>query len=89
MSVPTGSTLQLDGQTLGNETGVARLRISGVAFPVEVVEWSPESTKIRLPKLDVGSATKAELEVLRADGSLASTNAIELTAPTTGLAAAN
>jgi hypothetical protein len=89
MSVPTGSTLQLDGQTLGSEAGVARLRISGVAFPVEVVEWSPESTKIRLPKLDVGSTTKAELEVLRADGSLASTNAIELTAPATGLAAAN
>lgn len=87
MSVPTGSTLQLDGESLGSATGVARLRISGVAFPVEVVEWSPESTKIRLPKLDVGSATKAELEVLRADGSLASTNAIELTAPATGLAA--
>lgn len=89
MSVPTGSTLQLDGQTLGSEAGVARLRISGVAFPVEVVEWSPESTKIRLPKLDVGSTTKAELEVLRADGSLASSNAIELTAPTTGLASTN
>lgn len=89
MSVPTGSTLQLDGQTLGSETGVARLRISGVAFPVEVVEWSPESTKIRLPKLDVGSTTKAELEVLRADGSLASSNAIELTAPATGLASTN
>lgn len=89
MSVPTGSTLQLDGQSLGSETGVARLRISGVAFPVEVVEWTADSTKIRLPKLDVGSATKAELEVLRADGTLASTNAIELTAPATGLAAAN
>ncbi|MGE3244556.1 MAG: LysM domain-containing protein, partial [Pirellulales bacterium] len=89
MSVPTGSTLQLDGQTLGSETGVARLRISGVAFPVEVVEWNADSTKIRLPKLDVGSATKAELEVLRADGTLASTNAIELTAPATGLAATN
>jgi hypothetical protein len=89
MSVPTGSTLQLDGEKLGSDTGVVRLRISNVAFPVEVVEWSADSTKIRLPKLDVGAATKAELEVLRADGSLVSTNAIELTAPATGLAATN
>jgi hypothetical protein len=89
MSVPTGSTLQLDGEKLGSDTGVVRLRISNVAFPVEVVEWSADSTKIRLPKLDVGAATKAELEVLRADGSLVSTNAIELTAPVTGLAATN
>jgi hypothetical protein len=88
-SVPTGSTLQLDGPSLGSETGVVRLRINNVAFPVEVVEWSADSTKVRLPNLDVSSATKAELEVIRADGSLAATNAIELTTPATGLARAN
>jgi LysM domain len=86
-SVPTGSTLQLDGESLGSETGVVRLRVSGVAFPVEVVKWSDESTQVRLPKLDVGSATKADLEVVRADGTLAATNPIELVAPATGLAA--
>ena len=42
----------------------------GVALPVEVVEWTAESTKIRLPKLDVGTATKAELEVVRLSGGL-------------------
>jgi hypothetical protein len=89
MSVPTGSTLQLDGESMGSDTGVVRLRISNVAIPVEVVEWSADSTKIRLPKLDVGAATKAELEVVRADGTVLSTNAIQLTAPATGLAATN
>ena len=87
VSVPTGSTLQLDGEKLGSDAGVVRLRISGVALPVEVIEWSADSTKIRLPKVDVTEATKAELEVVRADGTLASTNAISLTSAATSVAA--
>lgn len=86
-SVPTGSVLKLDGQSLGTEAGVVRLRISNVAFPVEVVEWAADSTKVRLPKLDVSGPTKANLEVVRADGSLASTNAIELTTAAGSVAA--
>ena len=89
VSVPTGSTLKLDGESLGSDAGVVRLRISGVAMPVEVIEWSADSTKIRLPKLDVAEATKAELEVVRADGTLASTNAIQLTTAAGGLALGN
>jgi hypothetical protein len=87
VSIPTGSTLQLDGESLGADAGVVRLRISGVAMPVEVVEWNTASTKIRLPKLDVTGATKAELEVVRADGTLASTNAISLTSAASSVAA--
>ncbi|MEX2091574.1 MAG: hypothetical protein WD971_02805 [Pirellulales bacterium] len=85
-SVPTGSVLKLDGQSLGTEAGVVRLRISNVAFPVEVVEWAADSTKVRLPKLDVSGPTKADLEVVRADGTIASTNAIELTTAASSLA---
>jgi hypothetical protein len=85
-SVPTGSVIQLDGQSLGTEKGVVRLRISNVAMPIEVVEWSAESTKVRLPKLDVSGGTKADLEIVRADGTVAATNAIELTAAVSGLA---
>jgi hypothetical protein len=88
-SVPTGSVIKLDGQSLGEEKGVVRLRISNVALPVEIVEWSADSTKVRLPKLDVDGAMKAELEVLRADGSVAATNAIELTSNVDSLALGN
>lgn len=87
VSIPTGSTLQLDGESLGSDAGVVRLRINNVAMPVEVIEWSAESTKIRLPKLDVTGATKAELEVVRADGTVASTNAISLTTAASSVAA--
>jgi hypothetical protein len=77
--VPTGSTIKLDAQSLGEKPGVVRLKISNVALPVEVIEWSADSTKIRMPKLDVSGNMNAELEVLRADGTVAATNAISLT----------
>ncbi len=48
-----------------------------------------DSVKIRLPELDIEDAMKAELEVLRADGSLASKTAIELTSAATRLALGN
>lgn len=87
-SVPTGSVIKLDGQSLGNQKGVVRLRISNVAMPIEIVEWSADSTKVRLPKMDVNGGTKADLEVVRADGTVAATNAIELTTAISGLASA-
>jgi hypothetical protein len=89
VSVPTGSTLQLDGQSLGESAGVVRLKIGSVAFPVEVVEWSDESTKVRLPKLNVTEPTTAELEVVRADGSVAASNAIQLTTTSEAIASSN
>jgi hypothetical protein len=88
-TVAIGSVLALDGHELGNEKGIVRLRINGLALPVEVLEWSAESAKIRLPELDVEGAMKADLEVLRADGSLASKTAIELTSAATRLALGN
>jgi hypothetical protein len=87
--VPTGSTIKLDAQALGDKPGVVRLKISNLAMPVEVVEWSADSTKVRLPKLDVAGSMNAELEVLRADGTVAATNAISLTTGASSLVAAN
>jgi hypothetical protein len=84
-----GSTLVLDGQTFGEQPGVARLRVSGLSLPVEVIEWTNASTKVRLPKVELTSPTKVEIEVLRADGSLAATSAIELTPVADRLAQSN
>ena len=85
-SVATGSSLSLDGQQYGAEKGVVRLRVNNVALPVEVLDWSTTSAKVRLPQIDVTGSTKAVIEVVRADGSLASTSAVELTPATVGLA---
>ncbi|MEX2308790.1 MAG: LysM peptidoglycan-binding domain-containing protein [Pirellulales bacterium] len=87
--VTIGSTLTLDGESLGSEKGIVRLRVSGMALPVEVMEWSNSSAKIQLPKMDLAGPMKAELEVVRADGSLASKSMIELTPAATRLALGN
>jgi hypothetical protein len=84
--VAVGSTLALDGESLGDETGSVRLRIGALALPVEVIEWTASSVKIELPKMELGQPVRANLEVLRADGSLASKSEAELTPAATRLA---
>lgn len=88
-SVAIGSTLMLDGQELGDERGSVRLRVSGLALPIGIIEWNNNSAKIQLPQLDLTSSIKAEIEVLRADGSLASKSAVNLTPAATRLALGN
>jgi hypothetical protein len=84
--VAIGSTLVLDGDSLGDEKGIVRLRISTLTLPVEVIEWTTSSVKIELPKMELGRPVKASLEVMRADGSVASKSEIELTPAATRLA---
>jgi hypothetical protein len=86
-SLAIGSVIMLEGQTLGDDKGVVRLRMAEVALPVEVLEWSNTAAKIRLPQMDITGALRAEIEVLRADGSLASKSAVQLTAAAPSLAA--
>ncbi len=88
-TVAVGSAMQFAGESLGNDKGIVRLRIGEMALPVEITEWSATLVKIQLPKMDLGGAMKAELEVLRADGSLASKSAINLTPAAVGLALGN
>jgi hypothetical protein len=84
--VAIGSTLLLDGNSLGDEKGIVRLQISTLTLPVTVTEWTTTSVKIELPKMELGRPVKASLEVLRADGSVASKSEIELTPAATRLA---
>jgi hypothetical protein len=88
-SVAIGSVLTLDGQSLGNDRGIVRLKVNGLALPIEVLEWNATIVKIQLPQLELAGAIKAEIEVLRADGSLASKSAVELTPATNRLALSN
>jgi hypothetical protein len=86
-SLAIGSVIVLDGQTLGNDKGIVRLRLAEMALPVEVLEWTNTSAKVRLPQMELAGAMRAELEVLRADGSLASKSPVQLTLATSNAAA--
>ena len=79
--VTLGSTLMINGQSFGDTSGAAQLRIGGAALKIEVVEWTGNSVKIRLPLLDMTGSTNADIEVLRADGSLASKTPVEIGTP--------
>ncbi len=76
--VNVGATLLVDGQKFGDKQGAARLRVGGAALKIEVLEWKTDAVKIRLPELALDSAANADIEVVRADGSLASKTGIEL-----------
>jgi len=88
-SLAIGSVIMLDGQTLGSDQGIVRLRLAQMSLPVEVLEWTSTSAKVRLPQMELTGAMRAELEVLRADGSLASKLAVQLTLAGQSLAAAS
>jgi hypothetical protein len=79
-TVAVGSILLVNGQAFGDKAGGARLRISGMAMPIEVLEWIPAGVKVRLPQVEITGNTPADIEVLRGDGSLASKTAVTLTA---------
>jgi hypothetical protein len=86
--VALGSLIMLNGQSFGGQPGGVRLLISGIAMPIQVVEWTPNGVKVQLPMFELTSVTPAEIEVVRPDGSLASKIAVELTAAPAPMAAA-
>ena len=51
--VAVGSILMVNGQAFGDKAGGARLRISGMAMPIEVLEWTPAGVKVRLPQVEI------------------------------------
>jgi hypothetical protein len=76
--VPAGSTLLVDGQNFGSKPGSARLRIGGGLLKIAVAQWTPNAVKVSLPKADQAGSTDADLEIVRADGSIASRTALEV-----------
>ena len=43
-----------------------------------IAQWAPNAVKVSLPKADQAGSTDADLEIVRADGSVASRTAIEV-----------
>jgi hypothetical protein len=69
----------VNGQPLGATKGAARLRIDALTIPVAVLDWSATSARVELPKMDLAGPMKAELEVFRSDGAIASSTPIIVT----------
>jgi hypothetical protein len=80
LKVAGGSTLLVDAQQFGPRAGSAQLRIGGVPMKVDVLEWTANAVKVRLPQLQLATAPQADLLIVRADGTIASKTSIQLIA---------
>jgi hypothetical protein len=69
----------VNGQPLGATKGSVRIRIDTLTIPVDVLDWNATSARVQLPKMDLAGPMKAELEVFRADGAVASSTPIQIT----------
>ncbi len=66
-----GTTIVVAGQNLGLDKGQVLVQVGGIALPAEIVAWEMDKVTIVLPMVALMAPTKAELLVLRADGSMA------------------
>ena len=86
-SILIGSIMAINGPPLGDNRGTVRLIVNGSPVALEIVEWSANAAKVRIPA-DLPAGIRAQIEILRADGSVVATDAVQLAAGPK-LAAAN
>jgi hypothetical protein len=78
-SIMIGSIMAINGQPLGESRGTVRLIVNGAPVALEIVEWSANAAKVRVPA-DLPAGTQAQIEILRADGSVVAKDAVQLAA---------
>jgi hypothetical protein len=78
-SILIGSIMAINGQPLGDNRGTVRLVVNGSPIALEIVEWSASAAKVRVPN-DLAAGIQAQIEILRADGSVVAKDAVQLVA---------
>ncbi len=78
-SIVIGSIMTINGQPLGESRGTVRLVVNGSPVPLEIVEWTASSAKVRIPA-DLPAGIQVQIEILRADGSVVAKDNVQLAA---------
>ena len=78
-SILIGSIMTINGQPLGDNRGTVRLIVNGSPVALEIVEWSANAAKVRIPA-DLPAGIQVQIEILRADGSVVAKDAVQLAA---------
>jgi hypothetical protein len=86
--VPNGAAITLQGTDLGDAAGQLVLVFGTISMPAQVTAWSPVAMSGTLPTLGLAEPTKAQLWLVRADGTVAANMDIELIPVTAEQAAA-
>jgi len=76
--VPVGATITLAGKDLGDKAGQVLVNVNQVVMSAEVVKWESAAATVAMPRIGLAAATKAQLQLLLADGKLANSVEIEL-----------
>jgi hypothetical protein len=76
--VPVGATITLAGKDLGAKAGQVLVSVNQVVLPAEVVKWEVAAATVSMPRIGLAAATKAQLQVVLADGKVANTVDVEL-----------
>jgi hypothetical protein len=78
-SILIGSIMSINGQQLGENRGVVRLIVNGSPVALEILEWTATEAKVRIPA-ELPAGLQAQIEILRADGSVVAKDAVQLAA---------
>jgi hypothetical protein len=78
-SIVIGSLMSIGGQQLGNDRGMVHLNVNGQTRMLEVVEWTASGAKVKVPA-DLPAGIQADLEIIRADGSIVTKDQVQLAA---------
>lgn len=78
MQIPVGALITLQGKELGTDAGQVVVQIDEISLPAMMNEWQNESVQVTLPMLGLASATKANLWMVKADGTVAANIPVEL-----------
>lgn len=76
--VPNGAAITLQGTDLGDAAGQLVLVFGTISMPAQVTAWSPVAMSGTLPTLGLAEPTRAQLWLVRADGTVAANMDIEL-----------
>jgi hypothetical protein len=76
--VPVGATITLAGKDLGETAGQVLVNVNQVVMTAEVVKWESAAATVSMPRIGLAASTKAQLQLLLADGKLANSVEIEL-----------
>jgi hypothetical protein len=78
-SIMIGSLMSIGGQQLGNDRGMVHLIVNGQVRMLEIVEWTANAAKVKVPA-DLPAGAQAQIEILRADGSVVTKDNVQLAA---------
>jgi hypothetical protein len=80
-TVPSGSTLTIPANFLGNQPGSVFMVFNNIKLPVQINNWTMTGVTVTLPPMAIKDSVVIRLDVILPHGKLGHTQKIRVTAP--------